>query len=148
MLSPPQTFAAEESGFRELVAFPKEDLVELHGSIVAREGLLESDPGLVEKFIRGTVKGLLHARDKSVETIAVLARYMKVRENYAAKNYELARLAMTADGTVSEELQKKAIQHVVERVGLKESPALEKVFNFSLARKIYTELKTKGWKAK
>jgi NitT/TauT family transport system substrate-binding protein len=146
MLSPPQTFLAEESGFREIVSFPKEDLVELQGSLIAREELLQSDAGLVEKFIRATLKGLLHARDKPTDAISVLARYMKVNEHYAAKNYQSARAALTTDGTVTEDLQKKAIQHVVDRVGLNVPPPLEKIFNFTLTNKINTELKTKGWK--
>ena len=45
MLSPPVTFKAEEAGFRELVAFPKQDLVELQGSILVRDASLQSDPG-------------------------------------------------------------------------------------------------------
>jgi NitT/TauT family transport system substrate-binding protein len=146
MLSPPQTFLAEEAGFREIVSFPKEDLVELQGSLIAREELLQSDAGLVEKFIRATVKGLLHAREKPTDAISVLVRYMKVNEHYAAKNYGSARSALTTDGTVSEDLQKKAIQHVVDRVGLNVPPPLEKIFNFTLTNRIYTELKTKGWK--
>ena len=63
MLSIPSNFMAEEAGFRELVSFIKQDLVELQGSILAREGLLESDPTLVEKFIRGSLKGLLYFRN-------------------------------------------------------------------------------------
>ena len=34
MLAPPVTFKAEETGFRELVAFPKLDLVELQGAVL------------------------------------------------------------------------------------------------------------------
>src|SRR6266540_3525200 len=44
MLSPPVTFKAEEAGFRELVSFPKQDLVELQGSILVRDASLQSDP--------------------------------------------------------------------------------------------------------
>src|SRR5688500_77355 len=42
MLSPPVTFKAEEAGFRELVAFPKQDLVELPGGILVRDASLHS----------------------------------------------------------------------------------------------------------
>jgi ABC-type nitrate/sulfonate/bicarbonate transport system substrate-binding protein len=148
ILSPPQTFMAEESGFRELIAFPKEDLIELQGSLEVRDELLQSDPGLVEKFIRATMKGLLHAREKPVDTVPVLMRYMKVKENYAAKSYEATRPALTVYGSMTEELQKKAIQQVADRLGLNEAPALEKIFSFTLTNKIYSELKAKGWKAK
>src|SRR5688500_9465339 len=42
MLSPPVTFKAEEAGFRDLVAFPKQDLVELPGGILVRDASLHS----------------------------------------------------------------------------------------------------------
>src|SRR5438132_9771659 len=58
MLSPPFTFRAEEDGFRELIAFPKQDLVEMQGSILIKESFLQSDPATLEKFIRATYKGV------------------------------------------------------------------------------------------
>lgn len=146
MLSPPSNFMASEAGFRELVSFVNEDLIELQSAIIVREGLIQSDPALVEKFVRGTVKGFFYARDNRSGTIPVLARVQKIKEDLAAKTYDLSRPAMTADGTVSEELQKKAIEHVVKRLELKESPPLDKIFNYVLARKVRNELQAQGWK--
>jgi ABC-type nitrate/sulfonate/bicarbonate transport system substrate-binding protein len=57
MLSPPFTFRAEEDGFRELIAFPKQDLVEMQGSILVKESFLQSDPATLEKFIRARIRG-------------------------------------------------------------------------------------------
>ena len=73
ILIPPFTFAAEEAGMRELVSFIKEDFVELQGSIILRDELLKSDPLLVEKFTRATLKGLRFARDNRAATIPILA---------------------------------------------------------------------------
>ena len=53
----PFNFAVKDAGFRELVSFLKEDFVELQGSILVHERIFQSDPGLVERFVRGTVKG-------------------------------------------------------------------------------------------
>ena len=74
-LTPPFNFKAEESGLRELVAFVKQDyLTEPAGAIVVRENLFRSDPLLMEKFIRGTLKGLFHIRQNRASTIPILAR--------------------------------------------------------------------------
>ena len=61
------------------------------------------------------------------------------RELTATANrlYDLARPGTTTDGTVSEEVQRKSIEQVVERTDLKEAPAAKKVFDFGLTRKIY-----------
>jgi NitT/TauT family transport system substrate-binding protein len=73
MLSPPFTFRAEENGFRELIAFTKQDLVELQGSILVRETFLQTDPATVEKFIRATYKGFLYVKQNRGGTIPILA---------------------------------------------------------------------------
>ena len=67
---------------------------------------LQSDPALVEKFVRGTVKGLRYARENKAGTIPILLRYMKLKEDLAGQYYDQVRPIMTADGTVSVELQK------------------------------------------
>src|SRR5206468_12200588 len=63
------------------------------------------------------------------------------------KAYEqVVRPAMTQDGTLNEEMQKKAVENVLKRLDLKEAPPLSRIFDFSIARKVVTDLRTKGWK--
>jgi ABC-type nitrate/sulfonate/bicarbonate transport system substrate-binding protein len=147
MLSPPVTFKAEEGGFRELVAFPKQDLVELQGSILVRDASLQSDPGQLERFIRGTYKAFLYIKENRAATIPIVARYLQVSETLAVKAYDqVVRPAMTQDGTLSPETQAKAVEHVIKRLELKEAPPLSKIFDFSLARKVAAEIQAKGWR--
>jgi NitT/TauT family transport system substrate-binding protein len=147
MLSPPVTFKAEEAGFRELVSFPKQDLIELQGAILVRDALLQSDPGQVERFLRASYKGFLYLKENRAGSIPIVARYLQVSEAQAAKAYDqVVRPAMTQDGTLSQDMQTKAVQHVLKRLDLKEAPPLAKIFDFSLARKVMGELQAKGWK--
>jgi NitT/TauT family transport system substrate-binding protein len=147
MLSPPVTFKAEEAGFRELVSFPKQDLVELQGSVLVRDASLQSDPGQIEKFLRATYKGFLHIKENRTGTIPIIARYLQVSEAVAAKAYDnVVRPAMTQDGTLSSETQMKAVEHVLKRLDLKEGPPLSKIFDFSLTRKVVAEIRAQGWK--
>lgn len=147
MLSPPFIFNAQEAGFRELVSFIKQDMVELQGSILVKDALLQSNPALVEKFIRATYKGFLYIKENRSGTIPILARYLQVKEDLAVKAYDqVVRPAITQDGTISQEMQKKAVEHVLKRLDLKEAPPLSKIFDFSITRKVSAELQTKGWK--
>jgi ABC-type nitrate/sulfonate/bicarbonate transport system substrate-binding protein len=148
MLSPPFTFLAEDAGFRELVSFVKQDRVEVQGSVVVRDGLLESDQLLVEKFLRGTLRGFYFARTNRAATIPILARIQNIKDDLATKTYDVARTAMTSDGTLNEEAQKKALETVLNRLGLKEYPPLERIFNYSLAHKINIDLNRKGVSAR
>ena len=107
---------------------------------------MASDPTLVEKFLRATLKGFVHFRDLRSQTIAILTRFLKTKEETAARIYDLMRPSLTQDGVVSEEIQLKSLEHVVDRAGLKDAPRLEKVFDYSVAVKVRNELRTKGWK--
>ena len=139
---------AQESGMRQLFSFTRgDDFVEVQGSIVLRDSLLESDPLLVEKFTRATLKGLLYLRDNRAGTVAIHTRILKVNESIASRVYDLARPGATADGTVGEELQKRAVDQIVERTDIKEIPPLRKIFDFTITRKIYAGVQSSGWKA-
>lgn len=146
MLSIPANLMAQDAGFRELVSFIDQEWIELQGTINVTDQLLASDPTLVEKFIRATLKGFIHFRDLRSQTIGILIRFLRVKEDAAAKIYELMRPSLTQDGIVSEEIQRKSLEHVIDRVGLKEPPRLDKIFDYSMAVKIRNELRAKGWR--
>ena len=147
MLSPPVTLKAEEAGFRELVSFPKQDLVELQGAVLLRDALLQSDPGQVERFLRASYKGFLYLKENRSGSIPIIGRYLQVSETQAVKAYDqVVRPAMTQDGTLSQDMQAKAVEHVLKRLDLKEAPPLAKIFDFTLLRKVIGELQAKGWK--
>lgn len=147
MLAPPVTLKAEEAGFRELVAFPKQDLVELQGAVLVRDAMLQSDPVLLEKFVRATYKGFRAIRDDRQTALAQVARYLQLTESQAIKAYDqVIKPSMTQDGTLSPELQAKAVDHVARRLELKDAPPLNRIFDFTLTRKVAAELQAKGWK--
>lgn len=146
MISPPFNFVVRDAGFRELVSFLKEDFVELQGSIVAHEKTFQADPALIEKFVRGTVKGLRYARDNKAGTMPILVKYMKIKEDLAGQYYDLVRPIMTADGTVNVDMQRKYLDQAVKILAPKEAPAVERLYNYSIARKVNAELDASGWK--
>lgn len=147
MLTPPYTFALGRLGFRELVNFAKEDLVETMANLVVREDMLKSNPTLIEKMTRATVKGFLYARDSRAGTIPVIARLENVDKDTAARIYdESFRPATTATGTLSEEEQSKALERYLRLVGVKDPLPIEKVFDYRLAKKVYASLADSGWK--
>ena len=145
-LSPPFMFKAQDAGFRELVAFVNEDFVELQSAIVAKDSLLQSDRAFVEKFLRGTLKGFLYARDNRAGTIPIVSRLLNIKDDVAARTYDLYRSAMTPNGTINRNLQKRYLEDVAGRMQLKEAPPVEKIFNYSMAEKIHSELIASGWK--
>jgi ABC-type nitrate/sulfonate/bicarbonate transport system substrate-binding protein len=148
VLSPPSNFMAEEAGYRELLSFVNEDLVELQSAVVVREGMPQSNPALIEKFVRGTLKGFFYSRDNRAGTINILAKVQGGKPDLAVKTYDASRPAMTPDGTVSPELQRQTLELAAKRLDLKEVPPLRKVFDYSTAQKVRAQLTAQGWKPK
>jgi len=142
----PHNFRLQQAGFRELVSFPQLNLVELSAPITVRDRVLQTDPLLVERFTRATLKGIHLARNERSRIIPIIANNVKVDEALAAKTYDLYRAAMTTDGTLSEDLQRKSLEVYVKLAGLKTQPSLDKIFDFGLTRKIFNELESSGWK--
>ena len=147
MLSPSAYIMAEDAGFRELVSFVKQkEYVYLQGGIIARNALLKSEPALVEKFIRGSVKALLYVQTNRPETIALLSRVLKIKPEIATRVYEEIRPGLTQDGTVNETQQKKSMAPFLGIGGTKELPAPQRAFDFSITRKVVADLKSEKWR--
>jgi ABC-type nitrate/sulfonate/bicarbonate transport system substrate-binding protein len=145
MMTFPHNITAAESGFRELVSFIASDIIQLQGAIVTREALLNTEPALGEKFLRATIKGILYYSHNRSGTIPILARNMKTQESLAMKIYDLVKPALTPDGILSDELQKRIMAPLLERINRRDVAA-GRFFDFSLARKLNGEIKAEGWK--
>ena len=53
---------------------------------------------------------------------------------------------MTQDETLNAEMQKKAVEHVLKRLDVKDPPSFSRIFDFSIARKVATDVQMKSWK--
>ena len=146
MMTFPHNITAAEQGFRELVSFIASDIIQLQGTIVARDQLLQNDPVLVDKFLRATIKGFISYTANRGGAVSVLARNVKTTEELAARIYDLVRPAVAQDGVLNEDLQKRVLTPLLDRIGRKDMPALNRYFDFTMTRKINAELKAEGWR--
>jgi ABC-type nitrate/sulfonate/bicarbonate transport system substrate-binding protein len=147
VLATPFTLTAKQDGYRELFSFINErDYADIPVATFTREDLLQSNPTLVERFVRAQVKGLLYMRNSRDRTVSSLARALKAKEDTVSGGFDELRPALTEDGTISQEEQRKALEYLVNPATLKEAPRLEKIYDFAIARKVYQELQAHGWK--
>lgn len=141
----PHNITAAESGLREIVSFIASDIIQLQGAIVTRDALIHSDPALVEKFLRATIRGLNYFSNNRSGAVAILARNVNTQEELAAKIYDLVRPALTPEAILNEDLQTRVMSPLLERIGRREIPTA-RFFDFSIVRKINSEIKAEGWK--
>jgi len=145
MIIAPHTFTAKDAGFRELVVFRDQGLLLPSGGVAVRDDTLKNDPALVDRFMRASMMGFIHSRDNRAGAIRVLSKTLRIDEAIAAKVYDSSRATMTADGTLSDDAQKKMAAFVAKSSGLKDIVAAEKAFDFSFVRKANAALQAKGW---
>ena len=147
VLATPFTVNAKQDGYRELFSFINErDYADIPVATFTREDLLQSNPTLVERFVRAQVKGLLYMRNSRDRTVSSLARTLKIKEDTVSGGFDELRPALTEDGTISQDEQRKALDYLVNPATLKEAPRLEKMYDFAIARKVFQELQGRGWK--
>jgi NitT/TauT family transport system substrate-binding protein len=145
VLIAPMSFYAQDRGFRELASFQNMGFVLPSGGIVTRDEVLKADPLTAERFVRATIMGFVYMRDNRPGTVKVISKMLKVDEATAAKLYDSSRPTLTADGTVSGEVENKMTSMVLKIAGLKEAPPAEKIYDFSLVKKAHAALQAKGW---
>ena len=145
MMTFPHNITAADSGFRELLSFIASDIIQLQGAIVTREGLLGSEPGVVEKFLRATIKGIIYYSSNRSGAVPILASNTQSQEALAAKVYDLVKPALTPEGILSDDLQKRVMTPLLDRVN-KRDVAPGRFFDFTFARKLNGEIKAEGWK--
>jgi len=142
----PWNFSAQDAGMHEAASLAKADIVAPNGSVVVRDELLRGEAQLVEQFLRASYKGLRYAVERRAGVIPVLMRNLRIKEDLATRGYDAARPALTADGSFSDEAQRKAVDMVVKSAGAKDTPPPERFFSFVLNKKVANELQAKGWK--
>ena len=129
MMTFPHNITAAEAGFRELVSFIASDIIQLQGAIVTRDALLNTEPAVVEKFLRATIKGIIYYSTNRSGAVPILARNVKTQESLAAKIYDLVKPALTPEGILNDDLQKRVMAPLLERVNWRDR-VVRQVFRF------------------
>ncbi len=147
ILASPFTLSAKQDGFRELFSFITDrEYTDIPVATFARQEMVQSNSAIVEKFLRAQLKGLLYMRNSRDKAIASLARALKTRQDAVAPGFDEMRPALTEDGTIAQDEQRKSIEYLLNPATLKEPPHLDKIYDFSIARRVNQELQTRGWK--
>ena len=144
MLQIPQTFQAQDEGFRKLAsgaAFYRA----VQGGLTTTKATTSERPELVIKTIRATQRALrLIRNDKKLAIDFIKGPYLdlgKDRDRFAERVYDAALQYYLQSGTVDEKLQREMIAVAAQRVKPATPVPPERVFDFSFAQKIADTLR-------
>ena len=107
--------------------------------------LLAENRGLAERFLTGAIKGREYARRFKDQTIAVVSKYDKSPREGIELDYDATVSSMTAEGSVTDDVLKDEIATRAELTKMATPPDKDKLFDYSLVKKIYADLKASGW---
>ena len=110
--------------------------------------LLAENRGLAERFLIGAIKGREYARRFKEQTLAVIAKHDKSPREGLELDYDATVSSMTAEGSVADDVLRDEIATRAELTKMANPPDKDKLFDYSLVKKIYADLKASGWQAK
>ena len=107
--------------------------------------LLARNPNLVERFLRGVIKGREYARRYREQTIPIIGKYTQRKREFNEVDYDTTLPVLTAEGWVGEDALKEDVAMRAELVNVPAPADYAKFFDYSIVKKIYRELKASGW---
>jgi ABC-type nitrate/sulfonate/bicarbonate transport system substrate-binding protein len=117
-------------------------------TVVAVSGrFLAERPTTVEHFMRGLAKGREYARRFKEPTVAIISKYNPLPVEALSLDYDVALGSMTEEGWVGDETLKEEVKTRAELVKTTKIPDVGAIFDYSLIKKAYADLKKEGWKA-
>ena len=144
MLQIPQTFLAQDEGFKKLAA-GADVYRAVQGGLTTTRATIAERPELVTKMIRATQRSLrLIRNDKKFALEFIKGPYLdlgKDRDRFAEQVYDAALQYYLPSGSVDEKLQREMIEVAAQRVKPKAPVPPERVFDFSFAQKVSESLR-------
>jgi ABC-type nitrate/sulfonate/bicarbonate transport system substrate-binding protein len=129
-----------------LKTLPYKPRVSLGSPMTATLELIQSNPDLVQRFIKGVLMGHLLYAQRREEALPVVVRWTQAPDAaYEEQVYELMRPSWTPDGTLSEEQMRGVIAAARETVKTTQDFAPDQVFDFHFARQAYQDLQAANW---
>jgi len=144
MLQIPQTFLAQDEGFRKLAA-GADFYRAVQGGLTTTKATINERPELVTKMIRATQRSLRLIRNERKYAIEFIkGPYLdlgKDRDRFADRIYDAALQYYLQTGAVDEKLQREMISVAAQRIKPKDLAPPERVFDFSFALRVADSFK-------
>lgn len=138
IVNPPDNVLLRQKGFNELLFLG--DAIEFPSNgFATTEKKLNTERGQVKRLLRALYRGLLFAREKPSETIAIVEREWKLEPSVARESYASVLRSVSKDGTASD-AGMKVHADIIRRTekGMGEIP-LNKMVDFRIIEEIRRE---------
>jgi NitT/TauT family transport system substrate-binding protein len=151
MITPIDLKAAQASGALNhshlMIDFVKTLQLPYTGAAVS-DRLLQSDPAMVEGFLRGTIKGVRYALAFEPQTVAILHNHNpQLAVEAIVETYRETVPTMTKVGTASDDLIRTDLKVRAATLNIDPAtlPSIDQIYDYRLTRKVTAQLDQSGW---
>ena len=141
-LTTPVDIIAERLGLRRL-AFMGDTLESINGGFGVSERWLQQRPDQIKKMIAVAFRGMSHARAQRQESIALIMSKWKLERDVAEKAFDATIKTWAENGISSDQALQAGIEESLKVSNSKQTVPITRVADFTIAREVYRELKTK-----
>ena len=117
----------------------------VYTGVAVSNRFLAERPMTVERFMRGLAKGREFARRFKEPTVAIMAKRNPLPVEALSLDYDIALGSMTDEGWISDETLNEEVKTRAELVNATKVPDVGTIFDYTLIKKAYTDLKKERW---
>ncbi len=139
ILTLPYNLQAERAGYKDLLWFGEHMELPLSG-LAARDETIQKNSKQVAAMIRAILRAMTFASANREETTQMIANWLKVDQEVAARSYELGKPSWSAGGVVSDGAVKVLIDQSLLELKSKDAVPLDKVRDWTFAAQARREL--------
>ena len=138
----------KKSGYKGHVLYDLSTVHLLYNGLATTDKELQEHSDRAKRLMYATLQGREYATAFKDATVRILAGYTKQPIENNVEDYDNTINSMTEDGTMPVETQRQDALVRATILGLPASliPPLEQMYDYSLTRQAYAQLKTSGWK--
>jgi NitT/TauT family transport system substrate-binding protein len=141
----PRDFAQLSQPRGHMLADVERELTLVYTGVATSARLLAQEPELVASFLRGVVKGREYARRYREPTIDILEQFSPDGREVIELDYDTNVRTFTEEGWVADDVLRAEVATRAELVGATSPPAPADLFDYSLIKRAYAELRASGW---
>ena len=139
IVPPPFNFEAESKGFLRLMAAA--DVFETSVSGLAlHNDMLKERPGQVKRMLRALLKAQNFIRANKVESVRVIADWLKLDTGIAQSSYDIYVKGMSLNGMVPERVLETDIERARKEQNVKEAIPVHRVVDFTVLKEALNDL--------
>ncbi|MGH7768807.1 MAG: hypothetical protein ACREQP_15280 [Candidatus Binatia bacterium] len=106
----------------------------LQGGISTTAAFLQNRKNIAEKLHRATLGGLGYFKSNRDGTVRIMAKYLELSGENAARVYDENTPAFRSDGVISEDFQDRVLDFELKTIGTDKKISRDKLFDFSLVK--------------